>query len=109
MTWCEVYSIRNRSLIARIAKQVLVLPVAGTFSGQAKQELRREQLLTNSALRLQKPAVPAASGTSHGSTQKPSIFGGYSQIESHSASRILTRGPVDYSLSGCRARFMFYS
>jgi len=109
MTWGGVYSIPDRSLIARIAEKVLVLPGAGTYSGQAKQELRREELLANSALRLQKPTVPAASGTGDGSAQESSIFGCYSQIESHSASGILTRGPVDYSVSGCRTRFMFYS
>ena len=109
MTSGGVYSIPDRSLIARIAKKVLVLPGAGSYPGQAKLELCREQLLTNSALRLQKPTVPAASGTGHGSAQKSSIFGGYPQIEGDSASRILTGGPVHYSVSGCSARFMFYS
>jgi hypothetical protein len=109
VTWSAVYSIPDRSLIARIAKKVLILPGARAYPGQAKQELCGEELLTNSALRLQKPTVSAASGTGDGSTQKASIFGGYSQIEGHSAPRILTGGPVHYSVSGCCARFLFYS
>jgi len=109
MTWAGVYPIPNRSLIARIAKKVLVLPAAWAYSGQAKQELGGEEFLANSALRLEKPAVPAASGTGNGSAQKSSIFSSYSQIEGHSAARILTTGPVHYSVSGGRARFMFYS
>ena len=106
---CGVYSIPARSLIAGIAKKVLVLPGAGSYPGQAKLELCREQLLTNSALRLQKPTVPAASGTRDRPAQESSIFGRYSQIKCHSASRILTGGPVHYSVSGCCTRFMFYS
>jgi len=109
MTWSGVYSIPDRSLIARIAKKVLILPRSGPYPGQAEQELGGEKLLTNSTLRLEKPTVPAASGTGHGSAQKSSIFGGYPQIEGDSASRILTGGPVHYSVSGCCARFMFYS
>jgi hypothetical protein len=109
MTWPGVYSIPGRSLIARIAKKVLVLPGAGADSGQAKQELGGEELLTNSPLRLQKPTVPPAARAGDGSAQESSIFGGYSQIEGHSASRILTGGPVNYSVSGCGTRFMFYS
>jgi len=109
MTSGGVYSIPDRSLIARIAKKILVLPRTGPYPGQADQELGGEKLLTNSTLRLEKPTVPAASGTGHGSAQKSSIFGGYPQIEGDSASRILTGGPVHYSVSGCCARFMFYS
>ena len=109
MTWSGVYSIPDRSLIARIAKKVLILPRSGPYPGQAEQELGGEKLLTNSTLRLEKPTVPAASGTGHGSAQKSSIFGGYPQIEGDSASRILTGGPVHYSVSGCCTRFMFHS
>jgi len=101
MTWFGVYSIRDRFLIARIPKKVLILPGAGAYSGQAKQKLGGKELLTNSPLRLQKPTVPAASGTGDGSAQKSSIFSGYPQIKGHSASRILTGGPVHYSVSGC--------
>jgi hypothetical protein len=108
MTWSAVYSIPDRSLIARIAKKVLIVPGAGAYPGHAKQELGGKELLPNSSLRLQKPTVPAASGTGDGSAQKPSIFGGYSQIEGHSTSRILTRGPVHYSLPGGCASFIFY-
>ena len=109
MTSGGVYSIPDRSLIARIAKKVLIVPRTGPYPGQAEQELGGEKLLTNSTLRLQKPTVPAASRTGNGSAQKSSIFGGYPQIEGDSASRILTGGPVHYSVSGCCARFMFYS
>ena len=109
MTWSGVYSIPDRSLIARIAKKVLIVPRTGPYPGQAEQELGGEELLTNSTLGLQKPTVPAASRTGNGSAQKSSIFGGYPQIEGHSASWILTGGPVHDSGSGCCARFMFYS
>src|SRR6516225_3722136 len=109
MTWGGVYSIPDRSLIARIAKKVLILPRSGPYPGQAEQELGGEKLLTNSTLRLQKPTVPAASGTGDGSAQKSSIFCGYPQIEGHSAARILAGGPVHYSVSGCCTRFMFHS
>lgn len=109
MTWSGVYSIPDRSLIARIAKKVLIVPGAGAYPGHAKQELGGKELLPNSPLRLQKPTVPAASGTGDGSAQKPSIFGCYSQIEGHSTSGVLTRGPVHYSVAGRCARFMFYS
>jgi hypothetical protein len=101
MTWLGVYSIRDRFLIARIAEKVLVLASAGAYTGQAEQEFRGEELLTDAALRLQKTAMPAASGAGHGSTQKSSIFGCYSQIEGNSASRILTGGAVHDSVSGC--------
>jgi hypothetical protein len=108
VTWAGVYPIPDRSLIARIAKKVLVLPGAGAYSGQAKQELGGKEFLADSALRLEKSTMPAASGTSDGPAQKSSIFGGYSQIEGHSASRVLTTGPVNYSGSGGCARLMFY-
>src|SRR5262245_57517457 len=94
MTWAGVYPIPNQSLIARVAKKVLVLPGARTHPGEAKQELGGEEFLANSALRLQKSTVPAATGTGDRPTQESGIFGRYSQIEGHSAARILTCGPV---------------
>ena len=59
----------------------VVLIVARTNTGQPIDEFRREQLVAQTSLRFEHPAMPMASRTGQRAAQEPGVFWGDSEIK----------------------------
>src|SRR5208282_3604220 len=81
-----------------LGKRILFVAVRrGHDVGGFEDQFRREQLVGQSAGRLQHAAMPFTSRTFERAAQQSSVLGRDSQVETETAARVLANRPVDHS------------
>jgi hypothetical protein len=65
------------------------------YPGRPIEQLCSEQLVAQPTLRLEHPAMPAASRAGHRAAQQARVLWGDSQIETGPTSRVLTQGSIN--------------